>query len=106
MKQLQIVPKPGFNLYGALVDREVQHRRKARGTFYRVGRKEKDQARWAHSTYPGWVKIARGMGEVVLAEIHTRAEPELEWRLFQAFLGFLDRHFRENLAAVNIQFSL
>lgn len=104
MKQLQIVPKGDFNLYGALVRREVRHRQVARGTFYRIGRKERNQARWAHSTYPGWVKLARGMGGIVLAEIRTRADPDQEWQLFQAFLGFLDRHFRENLAAINVQF--
>ena len=41
----------------------------------------------------------------MLAEIRTKADPDQEWQLFQAFLGFLDRNFRENLASINIQFS-
>jgi len=92
MRQLQIIPQEDFNLYGALVGREVELHRKGR-------------AKWAHQKHPGWVKLARGMGGVVLAEIRTKADPDQEWQLFQAFLGFLDRNFRENLAAINIQFS-
>jgi hypothetical protein len=104
LKQMQLVPKETFNLYGALIEREVSLRQRGRGTFRRIGRKEKNQARWAHSTHPGWVKLGRGMGSVVLAEIRTRADPDQEWHLFQAFLGFLDRHFRADLAAINVQF--
>jgi hypothetical protein len=105
MRHLQIVPREDFNLYGALVGREVELHRKDQGTFFWSGRKEKDRAKWAHQKHPGWVKLARGMGGVVLAEIRTKADPDQEWQLFQAFLGFLDRNFRENLASINIQFS-
>jgi len=104
MKQLQIIPRDSFNLYGALVKRVVELQRRKQGTFYRSGGKQKDQAKWAHKGYNGWVRLARGMGDVVLAEIRTKADPQDEWLLFHAFLGFLDRNFREHIAAVNIQF--
>jgi len=104
MKQIEIIPKAGFNLYGSLIRREIEHRQKARGTFYRVGARKKNEATWHHKQHPGWVKIARGMGGVVLAEIRTKAHPHREWPIFQAFLGFLDRHFGENLAAINVQY--
>jgi len=104
MKRLQIIPQEGFNLYGALIKREVEHRRRARGTFHRSGAKKKDQATWAHDRYLGRVKLERGMGEIVLAEVRTKADPEQESRLLGAMLGFLDRHFREHVEAINIQF--
>jgi len=44
------------------------------------------------------------MGEIVLAQVRTKADPEQESRLLGAFLGFLDRHFREQMEAINIQF--
>ncbi|UCH33945.1 MAG: hypothetical protein JSV65_15500 [Armatimonadota bacterium] len=105
MKRLQVIPEEGFNLYGALTKREVEHRRRARGTFYRSGAKKKDQATWAHDRYVGRIKLQRGMGEIVLAEVRTKADPEQESRLLGALLGFLDRHFREHVAAINIQFA-
>lgn len=105
MKQLQIVPAGGFNLYGALVRRELQLRRRKQGTFYRRGPRQGDRAKWAHRKYPGWINLARGMGGVVLAEVRTKADPEQEWELFRAFLGFLDRNFGDKLAAINIQFA-
>jgi len=104
MKRLQIIPHEGSNLYGALIKREVEHRRRARGTFSRSGAKKKDQATWAHDRYVGRIKLARGMGEIVLAQVRTKADPEQESRLLGAFLGFLDRHFREQMEAINIQF--
>ena len=105
MKQLQIVPKEGFNLYGALVSREIELAKRNRGTFRRSGPKQKDLAKWAHKEYPGWVNLAKGMGGIVLAEVRTKADPRQEWELFHAFLGFLDRTFGEKLAAINIQLS-
>lgn len=105
MKQLQIVPKAKFNLYGALVRREAELRRKKLGTFRRRPGRAKDRTSWKHKSYRGWVNIARGMGGVVLAEIRTKPGPEQEWELFHAFMGFLDRHFRQRLAAINIQFA-
>jgi len=104
MKRLQIIPREGANLYGALIKRELELRRRARGTFRRRGGKKKDEAIWAHDRYLGRVKLARGMGETVLVEVRTKADPEQESMLLGAFLGFLDRHFRHDVTAVNIQF--
>jgi hypothetical protein len=104
VKQLQIIPQEGSNLYGAMVSKEIALSKANKGTFYRSGAKQRDRAKWAHKQYNGWVNLARGMGGLVLAEVRTKAGADQEWLLLHAFLGFLDRHFREQLLAVNIQF--
>src|SRR5215470_13385753 len=94
MRQLQIIPTNGFRLYGAMVAKEVELAHKNRGTFRRTGRKEKNRAKWSHSSYPGWIKLARAMGEVLTIEVHSKKN-ETEWQLLQAILGFTDRHFSQ-----------
>jgi len=37
-------------------------------------------------------------------EVRTNAAPEEEWKLFHAFMGYLDRHFRDSILAINIQY--
>jgi len=105
MKQVQIVPRDGFNLYGALVGRELELRKMKRGTFRRVGARKRDAATWKHKEYKGRVKVARGLSGIVIAEIRSRADPGEEWKIFHAFLGFIDREFGENLSAINVQFN-
>ena len=104
MKQMQIIPKDGFNLYGALVKREVELRKANQGTFRRVGGRTKDAATWKHKSLAGRVKLRRGLGGIVAGGIRSRADAEDEWKIFRAFLGFIDRTLGENVAAINIQF--
>lgn len=103
MRQVQVVPNGGFRLYGAIVAKEVELAKKNRGTFHRSAAKEKDKAKWSHSNYPGWIRIARGMGEVVLIEVRSK-KPGVEWQLMQAILGFLDRHFSDNIGTILIHY--
>ena len=104
MKQIQIIPKDGFNLYGALVKREMELRKANRGTFRRVGGRTKGAATWEHKGHAGRVKLTRGLSGIVVGEIRSRADTEDEWKIFHAFLGFIDRTLGENVAAINIQF--
>jgi hypothetical protein len=104
MKRIQIIPKEGYNLYGAIVQKEVDLGKKKVGTFYRSGRKTKDKAKWAHKKYPGWVKLQYGMGGIVIAEVRTMADTNREWALLNAFMGFLDRHFGQHIQSINIQY--
>jgi hypothetical protein len=104
MRQVQVVPDSGFRLYGAIVAKEVELARKNRGTFHRSAAKEKNKAKWSHSNYPGWIRIARGMGEVVLIEIRSKKAGS-EWQLMQAILGFLDRHFAEEIRTILIHYA-
>ena len=104
MRQVEVIPEDEFRLFGALVAKEVELRRKNKGTFRRSGRKEKDRAKWTHSNYPGWIKLARRKGEVVEIEIRPK-KGHPEWQLLHAILGFVDRHFGQQIRAINIQYN-
>ena len=43
------------------------------------------------------------MGEVVGIEVHPKKDIA-EWQLLQAILGFIDRHFADEVRAINIQY--
>ena len=73
------------------------------GTFYRTSGKKRNSSKWRHRAYPGWLKLERGLSDVVLAEIHAPA-PDQEWQLLSAFLGFIDRHFGKRILAITIHY--
>jgi hypothetical protein len=100
---IQIVPAKSIRLFGLMVKKEVELSRRNQGTFYRASRKKRNQAKWSHRKHKGWINIQRGEGEVVTAEILSRTGTD-EWQLLQAFIGWLDRHFGKELAAINIQY--
>jgi hypothetical protein len=104
VRQVQIIPNDGFHLYGALVAKEVELAKKNRGTFRRSAAKERNRAKWSHASYPGWIKIAHGMGEVVMIEVHSK-KAGADWQLLQAILGFLDRHFADKIRAMHIHYA-
>jgi hypothetical protein len=104
MRLIQIIPKRSYRLYGAIVKKEVDLHKKGKGTFFRSAAKEKDVAKWSHRSYKGWIWIKRGLSEVVLVELRTLSSDQNEWQLLHAFLGFLDRHFADNIEAINIQY--
>ncbi|OGR25705.1 MAG: hypothetical protein A2139_14095 [Desulfobacca sp. RBG_16_60_12] len=104
MRTLRIIPRDSFDLYAALVRKEIGLARKKQGTFYRSGRKKHGEAKWAHEAYSGWVSLQRCKDGVVIAEIQTRARPSREWELLHPFLGFLERHFGNRINAINILF--
>jgi hypothetical protein len=101
-KLMQIVPNEDFRLFGAMVKKEIELSQKNQGTFYRSGSKVKNKAKWSHKSYRGWIKLQRGNGEIVIAEILSKADQD--WQLFHAFLGWVDRHFGEKVAAINVQY--
>jgi hypothetical protein len=103
MKILQIVPREKLRLYGALIKKEADIRKKGLGTFYRAGAKKRNSAKWRHRAYSGWINLERGLSEVVLGEIHAAA-PDQEWQILSAFLGFIDRHFDHRILAITIHY--
>jgi hypothetical protein len=103
MRLIQIVPKDYFNLYGALVAKEIELRRRKQGTLRRAGVKQKNYAKWNHKSYYGWLWLQRGMGEVVTVELKSKGGND-EWQLLHAFLGFVDRHFADNIQSIQIQY--
>ena len=103
MKRLQIVPRDGQRLYGARVNKEAEIRKSGRGTFSRVGRKQRNQVRWKHAKYSGRVQLKSASPELVSVDIHSPDKGD-ESRLLSAFLGWLDRHFGDRIGSVNIQY--
>jgi hypothetical protein len=74
------------------------------GTFFRSGPKVKDRARWSHKNYNGWVSLQRSAGEVVVIEIGGRPRDTTRWQLLHALVGFVVRHFGDEIVAIQIQF--
>jgi hypothetical protein len=101
MKIVQIVPRGKVRLFGAIVRKEADIRKNARGTFYRAGRKTQHAAKWNHKRYHGSVSLRHGNDETVTAQVRS---PDQEWQMLSAFLGWLNRHFGDQVTAVNIQY--
>lgn len=101
---LQVVPVSGFRLFGAMVKKEIDLSRKNKGAFYRSGKKQHNCTKWSHASYKGWINLTRSEGEVVAAEICSRSQSGDEWQLLHAFIGWLDRHFGDEIQAINIQY--
>ena len=103
MKLLQIVPRDGTRLYGAMIKKQAEIRRSGRGTFLRAGTRKRKAARWTHVRYKGSINLELGPSQAVEAVIKSRDRGD-EARLLSSFLGWLDRHFGERLSSVNIEY--
>lgn len=103
-KLIQIVPDPGTRLFGLMVKKEVELSQKNRGTFRRSASKERDRAKWSHTKYKGWIKLQRTEGEVVAVEIRSRSQSDDEWQLLHAFIGWVDRHFGDQIQSLHIHY--
>jgi hypothetical protein len=95
------IPKDGINLYGLLTKKEVALRRKNQGTLHRSGNKKAGTEKWTHKTYAGWITLQRCVGGTLAIVVQSKA-PNDEWQLLTSFVGFLDRHFRDHIATINI----
>lgn len=42
-------------------------------------------------------------GGVVVAQVKSR-DPEATWQLLTSFIGYVERHFRGQVASINLQF--
>jgi hypothetical protein len=102
MKHLEIVPRDGTGLYGAVIKKQAEIRKGGRGTFMRASA-GKRAARWTHLRYKGSLKLAPGSANAVEVEIKSPERGD-EARLLSSFLGWMDRHFGDRLSSVNIQY--
>lgn len=98
--RLLIAGRAGSNLYGLLVAKEIALTKAGRGTLYRSGKKERNRAKWAHKKYNGWILLERGRVDAVTAEVKSRTDERNQ--LFESFIGFLNRHFAEQLLTITI----
>ena len=103
MKLLQIVPREGTRLYGAMIRKQAEIRRGGRGIFSRAAARKRNTARWTHVRYKGSVSLEPGLSEAVEVAIKSPERGD-EARLLSSFLGWLDRHFGEQLSSISIQY--
>lgn len=101
MKMLQIVPSDRTRLYAAMIKKQADIRRSGRGTF--LGARRRGGVKWTHVRYKGSINLQQGAAEGVEAVIRSPDRGD-EARLLSSFLGWLDRHFGEHLAWVNIKY--
>jgi hypothetical protein len=102
MKLLQIVPRDGRRFYDSIVRKQDDIHKNGRGTFSRKGPKRANAAHWVHAKFTGSVDLARS-ANVVNAKVKSRNKAD-ESKLCTAFLGWVDRHFGDDLASVTIQY--
>ncbi len=104
MIRLTVTPRSRANLFGLLVGKELELRRKGRGTLHRSGPRKRGREKWTHSSYPGWVTLERRDDGMLAATVHSRAT-DSDWQLLRSLIGFLDRHFRDKIASVTISYA-
>ena len=103
MKIVEITPREKSPIYGGLVKREAAIRKKGRGTFSRKGPLRAGAATWNHKRFKGSVSLKREGGELVTAKVRSRTSED-EGGLLKAFLGFVDRHFGDQVATITIHY--
>ena len=103
MKLLDIVPRGGTGLLGAMVKKQAEIRKNGRGTFVRGRSRTRGAAHWTHVRYKGSLDFKRSEGDAVSVRIRSSDHGD-EARLLSSFLGWLDRHFGKQIASVNIQY--
>jgi hypothetical protein len=86
-----------------MIRKQAEIRRGGRGTFSRAGARRRNTARWTHVRYKGSVSLEPGLLEAVEVAIKSPERGD-EARLLSSFLGWLDRHFGEQLSSINIQY--
>jgi hypothetical protein len=103
MITVTVTPQNRENLYGLLIKKEVSLRRSNKGTLHRAASKKKNQAKWVHREYKGWINLQKCLGGVTVAIVQSKSRGS-EWQLLSSFVGFLDRHFRDSIASINLSY--
>ena len=103
MIKLTITPNASENIYSLMVKRELALRRKNQGTLHRYGAKKKDEDKWGHNSYPGWIRFQKCLGGVMVALVQAK-DSEAEWQLLTSFIGFLHRNFSDSISNISLTF--
>ena len=101
MKVVQIVPRGRTRLYGAMVRKQGEISKLRPGAFSRVGGKLANKARWKHVRFKGRISLKREKSEIITAKVNSG-----DWQLLSAFVGWVDRHFADEIQAVNIRYRM
>jgi hypothetical protein len=98
MRIVQVVSRPACkNFYSLIKQKERELRQKGRGTLHRSG-----ENRWKHVSYPGFIDFYKANSSISIFELKSKSEKGNEWQLMHSFLGFLDRHFNEEIESITI----
>ena len=103
MKLLQVISSDGTRLYGAMIRKQAEIHRNGRGTFLRAKARKRNAAKWTHVRYKGSINFEPGPSEAVEVAIQSPDRGD-EARLLSSFLGWLDRHFGEQLSSIKIEY--
>ena len=99
MKMIQITPTDRTRLYQAMVKKEADIRRERAGAFSCVGAKTANSATWKHVRFKGRIKLKREASETVTAKVSSA-----DWQLLSAFIGWVDRHFSDQVESMHIEY--
>ena len=102
MKVLQILSRDGRRFFESIVRKQDDIRKNGRGTFSRKGPKRKNAAHWVHAKFTGSVDL-QNSSDLVVAKIKSRNKVD-ESNMSRAFLGWIERHFGEDLVSVTIHY--
>lgn len=105
MIKVAVIPQHKANIYSLLVQKELSLRKANQGTLHRSGGKKKNEDKWVHNTYHGWIRFQHCLGGTMVALVQAKNADE-EWQLLTSFIGFLDRHFRDSIANINLSYDL
>ena len=98
MRIVQVVSKPGYeNLYSLIKKKEIELRKKKRGTLHPV-----KPNRWKHVSYKGSIDFYKANKDISIFELKQKSGESNDWQLLHSFLGFLDRHFHEEIESITI----
>lgn len=92
------------NLYGRMIKKEIELRKRNIGTLHAKGAKKKNEEKWVHSKYDGWIRFSGSLGGALVAVIRSR-NPDAEGDLMTSFIGFVHRHFSEDIIGISITYS-
>src|SRR5262245_2400757 len=99
MKMVQITPVGHNRLYGLMVKKEADIRKHRAGAFSRVGTQSANQTTWKHVRFKGRIKLKREPSERVTARVNSA-----DWQLLSAFIGWVDRHFGDQVQHMTIEY--
>lgn len=96
MKIVQVVPRLDTEV--SLKAMMKAKERALRGGTTAFSRRREGQ--WVHVKYRGVIHWEEVTGGLIVAEI--RASEEDDWQLLRAFVGYVDRHFRDSIESMTI----
>ena len=103
IRLVQVVPAAKVRLFDLMTRKENELSRRGVGTFRRTGRKAKNRATWSHVRYEGRIDLAR-VGGGITAKIRTAGRAANRWQLLHAFIGWLDRHFGDQIQLFTVHY--